>query len=141
MAKLRPAKCYRDHGKAYTRKSRYKRKAFVKGIPGSKISLFDMGTKGKHFGWRVSLVSKEAKQIRHNSLESARMAGQRTLAKLIGVQNFYFKIKTFPHQILRENPIAGGAGADRYSTGMTHAFGKPTSTTGFFQYRSLFSRD
>jgi large subunit ribosomal protein L10e len=32
----------------------------------------------------------------------------------------------YPHHILRENPLASGAGADRFSTGMQKAFGKPT---------------
>ncbi len=127
MARLRPAKCYREPGKAYTRKSRFKKKSFVRGVPGSKVVMYDMGEKGKHFGWRVSLISQEAKQIRHNSLESARMAAVRRLSRLIGNYGYYFKIKTYPHQVLRENPIAAGAGADRYSTGMTKAFGKPIS--------------
>ncbi|MBR9703247.1 50S ribosomal protein L16, partial [Candidatus Woesearchaeota archaeon] len=30
-----------------------------------------------------------------------------------------------PHHILRENPLASGAGADRMSTGMKMSFGKP----------------
>ena len=32
-----------------------------------------------------------------------------------------------PHHILRENPLASGAGADRMSTGMAHSWGKPIS--------------
>jgi len=34
------------------------------------------------------------------------------------------KIRIFPHHILRENPLATGAGADRMSTGMKKSFGK-----------------
>ena len=33
-------------------------------------------------------------------------------------------IRVYPHHILRENPLAAGAGADRMSTGMKHSFGK-----------------
>ncbi len=31
----------------------------------------------------------------------------------------------YPYHVLRENPLASGAGADRFSTGMQRAFGKP----------------
>ena len=35
------------------------------------------------------------------------------------------KINPYPFHILRENPVATGAGADRFSTGMQKSFGKP----------------
>ena len=35
------------------------------------------------------------------------------------------RIRPYPHHILRENPLASGAGADRFSTGMKKSFGKP----------------
>ena len=38
--------------------------------------------------------------------------------------NYYFTIDAYPHHILRENPLASGAGADRMSTGMKMSFGK-----------------
>jgi large subunit ribosomal protein L10e len=38
------------------------------------------------------------------------------------------KILVYPHHVIREKPIATGAGADRYSQGMAHAFGKPTGS-------------
>ena len=128
MAKIRPARCYRKPKRAYTRKSRFQKKGFVKGIPGSKIVMFDMGNRKGEFKYKVSLISKETKQIRHNALESARMASQRTLSSKIGVENYFFKIKTYPHNILRENPIAAGAGADRFQTGMSLSFGKAIGT-------------
>ena len=34
-------------------------------------------------------------------------------------------MRVYPHHILRENPLASGAGADRLSTGMAHNYGKP----------------
>ena len=33
-------------------------------------------------------------------------------------------IRIYPHHIMRENPLATGAGADRMSTGMKKSFGK-----------------
>ena len=35
------------------------------------------------------------------------------------------KVKVYPHHILREHALASGAGADRFSSGMAHSFGKP----------------
>lgn len=35
------------------------------------------------------------------------------------------KLMVYPHHVLRENPLAAGAGADRMSMGMQLAFGKP----------------
>ena len=40
---------------------------------------------------------------------------------------YFFQLRIYPHHILRENPLAAGAGADRMSTGMKCAFGKPIS--------------
>jgi len=34
----------------------------------------------------------------------------------------------YPHHIVRENPMATGAGADRVQDGMRKAFGKPVSS-------------
>ena len=38
---------------------------------------------------------------------------------------FYFKVRSYPHNIMRENPMATGAGADRFQRGMRLSFGKP----------------
>ncbi|MCK4714974.1 MAG: 50S ribosomal protein L16, partial [Candidatus Aenigmarchaeota archaeon] len=39
-----------------------------------------------------------------------------------------FKIKIFPHHVMREHALATGAGADRFSTGMQKAYGKSIGT-------------
>lgn len=67
-------------------------------------------------------------QIRHNALEAARVFANRYLVKNVGRNNFYLKIRVYPHHVLRENKIASGAGADRVSSGMRHAFGKAIGT-------------
>jgi large subunit ribosomal protein L10e len=41
-----------------------------------------------------------------------------------GVMNYHLKILIYPHNVLRENKQATGAGADRVSQGMRSAFGK-----------------
>jgi large subunit ribosomal protein L10e len=48
--------------------------------------------------------------------------------KEVGRSNFHFKVRVFPHQVLRENKQATGAGADRVSEGMRLAFGKAVGT-------------
>ncbi len=98
------------------------------GVPGSKITIFDMGNPRREYPVSVSLVIKEAVQIRHNALEAARIFANRYLVKNVGRNNYYLKIRVYPHHVLRENKIASGAGADRVSSGMRHAFGKAIGT-------------
>lgn len=126
MASLRKGKAYRDADKPpYTRKSKYRQKNFIKGIPGSKIVKFDDGNRKGVFTHVISIVSERSVNLRHNALEAARVSANKFLTTKLGNDNFFMKIKPYPHNIMRENPIAGGAGADRYSTGMSLAFGKP----------------
>jgi large subunit ribosomal protein L10e len=44
-----------------------------------------------------------------------------------GRLGYHLKLRTYPHHIVRENPMATGAGADRVQSGMRNAFGKPVS--------------
>lgn len=37
---------------------------------------------------------------------------------------YYLRVRVYPFHVLRENPLASGAGADRMSKGMQKAFGK-----------------
>ena len=45
-----------------------------------------------------------------------------------GRMGYQLKIRVYPHHIVRENPMATGAGADRVQDGMRKAFGKPVSS-------------
>ncbi len=119
---LRPAKCYsQTRGKPYTRKD------YMRGIPGSKITIFDMGEQ-KNYSHKVHLVADENCRIRHNALESARIITNKYLTNKIGRANYYFKVRVYPHHVIRENKMATGAGADRFQQGMRKAFGKPVGT-------------
>ena len=111
----------------YTRVSKKKpRKSYVVGVPYSRIHVFEMGKKDGKFEVALYLVSREAVQIRSNALESARIVSSKYLQKKLGLEGFFMKILVYPHQVLREHSIAMGAGADRYSQGMAHAFGRPS---------------
>lgn len=121
---LRKGRCYSRIKRAYTRKSKFKTKSFVKGIPSSKIIKFEMGDLHKEFKNCVVLFVKNDIQIRHNALESARVLVNRHLDKILG-NNYRLRVMPYPHHVLRENKILSGAGADRLSSGMQLAFGKP----------------
>ena len=126
---LRPGRCYRNFQRPYTRQSQKKpKKGYVKGVPKAKIAQFEFGKKGS-YEKKVFLVSKRNVQIRHNSLESARVSTVQILEKnLAKGMEFFFKVRVYPHQVLRENALATGAGADRFQEGMRHNFGKPIGT-------------
>ena len=123
---LRPGRCYHKFKKKpYTRISiRKPRKSFVKGVPASKIHQFEMG-KNKDYPLIFYLQSKENIQIRSNALEATRVTVTKHLTKNLGPDNFFFKVLIYPHNVLRINPMATGAGADRFSEGMRRSFGKP----------------
>mgnify|MGYP000670659981 CR=1 FL=1 len=128
MAKLRKFVCYRNVKRPYTRKSKYSKKNFIKVYPSSRISRFQVGDAKRNFRYKCLIKVKEAVQVRHNALESARLTANKVLEKAVGKGNYFLKMRVFPHHVLRENPLAKGAGADRMSTGMAHSFGKNISS-------------
>lgn len=109
----------------YTRKSRYRKKAFIKTVPQIRIQRFEVGNLSKNFEYIVKLKSKKTGQISHNSLESARQTSNRVLEESLGKTGYKLKIVTYPHHIVREHYQAAVAQADRMSSGMAHPFGKP----------------
>ncbi|MBU0980589.1 MAG: 50S ribosomal protein L16 [Nanoarchaeota archaeon] len=124
MAKLRKFSAYQKVERPYTRISKYRKKAYVRANPNIKIVRFEMGDCKKDFQVTLELLSKDKRQIRHNAIESGRQAANRLLEKDVGKESFHMKIRIYPFHILRENPLAAGAGADRMSTGMKKSFGK-----------------
>lgn len=118
----KPNSMYRQiKGRAYARKE------FMGGIPGSRLSQLDIGDLRSSFPVSVHLVAEETCQIRNQSLEAARISANRHIAKMAG-NSYRLKVRLYPHNVLRENKIAVGAGADRISDGMRHAFGTPVGT-------------
>ncbi len=126
---LRPGRCYTKPHRPWTRQSRRKpRKGYVKGVPGSKIHQFNVGDITKNYDKKLLLISEQNIQIRHNSLEASRIAAVHYLDIKLGQGNYFLRIRPYPHQVLRENPLATGAGADRFQQGMRRSFGKPIGT-------------
>ena len=118
----KPGSMYREiKGQAYARRE------YMGGVPSSRITQFEHGNKAD-YPVRLTLHVVEQCQIRHIALEAARISANRFLAKKIGATGYHLKIRVFPHNVIRENKIATGAGADRISDGMRHAFGKPIGT-------------
>ena len=121
MAEVKSRKGYQK------KRSRSHRKEFVRGGADPKIRMYDIGNKQK-LDLDVTLVLMiigEPRKLSHFALEAVRISVNRRLQKFLGRQNFYFKIRTHPHYIWREHTQLGFAGADRISTGMRNAFGKP----------------
>lgn len=126
MAGLRPGRCYRAIERAYTRKSKYKNKAFIKAVPARKVARYDLGDLKRDFNTRIDLISNNDIQIRDNAIESARQVIARKLDE--SNKPYHLQVKAFPHHALRENKMLTGAGADRMQTGMQRSFGRIIGT-------------
>ena len=128
MARIRKFAAYQNLERPYTRISKFNKKNFVRGgFPHLKITKFTMGNVSKQYDTLLTLHSLRAMNIRHNALEAARMTSNRVLEKALG-KDYFLRVKVYPFHVLRENPLASCAGADRMSTGMQKPFGKPISS-------------
>ncbi|MFC6954058.1 50S ribosomal protein L16 [Halorubellus litoreus] len=127
----KPASMYREISKPP-----YTRREYITGIPGSKIAQHKMGDAGaepEDYPVQISLRVDEELQIRHGSLEAARLSANRHMIKTQGEGNYKMILRKFPHHVIRENKQATGAGADRVSDGMRQAFGKVVGTAARIQ--------
>lgn len=119
----KPAKMYRyGTGMVTTRRE------YMGGVPPSRLTQFVIGNKTAKFPVQLSLTADERCQLRHNSLEAARISANKALEKYIGSANYCLNIRVYPHNVIRENKQATGAGADRVSQGMRRAYGKAVGT-------------
>jgi large subunit ribosomal protein L10e len=127
----KPASMYREISKPS-----YTRREYITGVPGSKIAQHNMGnlqTGPEDYPVHISLEVEEECQLRHGALEASRLSANRRLLKEVGQENYKMVLRKFPHQVIRENKQATGAGADRVSDGMRQAFGKPVGTAAHIQ--------
>lgn len=101
----------------------YIRREYISGKPQLKIAKFSSGQMKDDYDYKVELLVTERIQIRHNSLEAARLAANKRMAT-VGDMSFFSRLTVYPHVILRENKMIATAGADRLQEGMRRAFGK-----------------
>lgn len=128
MVKLRRNSAYQHMHRPYTRISKYVSKNFVRGgYPHLKLTRYDMGDQRKQYDTTLQLVVTRTTNLRHNSLEAARMTSNRMLEKNLG-SSYHLRVKVYPFHVLREHTMASGAGADRISQGMSMAYGKPVGS-------------
>lgn len=120
----RPARCYR-----YCKNKPYPKSRFCRGVPDSKIRIFDLGRKKAsvdEFPLTVHLLSDEYQQISSESLEAARICANKYITKVSGKDSFHMRVRVHPFHVIRINKMLSCAGADRLQQGMRGAFGKPT---------------
>jgi len=136
--KLRQASSYKKIKRPYTRVSRVKSKAYIKGAPHIKIAQYDMGEEGK-YPYEIQIISDKDMQVRDNALESARQVIVRVMES-IAKGGWKAKVRVVPHHVIRLHPLASGAGADRFQRGMTLAFGRPDGHAAqIFKGTTIFS--
>lgn len=119
----RPARCYR-----YCKNKPYPKSRFNRGVPDSKIRIFDMGKKRatvEAFPLCIHLVSNEYEQLSSEALEAARICCNKYLVKFVGKESFHIRVRVHPFHVTRINKMLSCAGADRLQTGMRGAYGKP----------------
>tara|TARA_B100001971_G_scaffold2807_1_gene2303 strand:- start:1887 stop:2426 length:540 start_codon:yes stop_codon:yes gene_type:complete len=128
----KPGSMYRQiKGQAYTRRE------YSGGVPNNRILRYFMGDRkmaeAGQFEVIVELSADNACQVRDTALEAARQVANATIRKSAGDMGYALRMHTYPHQILRENKQATGAGADRVSLGMRQSFGKNVGTAARVQ--------
>jgi len=119
----RPSRCYR-----YQKNKPYIKSRYCRGVPDSKIRIFDVGAKKTHvdqFPFVAHLVCDEKQQVSSEALEAARVAINKHLSKTIGKDAYHIRMRAHPFHVLRANKMLSCAGADRLSSGMRHSYGKP----------------
>jgi len=122
----RPARCYR-----YCKNKPFPKSRFNRGVPDSKIRIYDLGRKKAsvdEFPHCVHLVSDEYEQLSSEALEAARICANKYITKMAGKDAFHLRVRVHPFHVLRINKMLSCAGADRLQTGMRGAWGKPYGT-------------
>ena len=97
-------------------------------MPDAKIRIFDAGNKKASvdaFPYCIHIASDEVEQVSSEALEAARVAANKYMVKFCGKESFHLRIRAHPFHVLRANKMLSCAGADRLSSGMRGAYGKP----------------
>src|SRR6478609_9855592 len=91
------------------------RREYIRGKPQNKIARFASGQPKNNYDYLLELVVTERIQIRHNSLEAARLAANKTMSQA-GDMSFFGRLRVYPHVILRENKMIATAGRSEEHT-------------------------
>jgi large subunit ribosomal protein L10e len=67
----------------------------------------------------------EKQQLGSECLEAGRIVINKYMVLNAGKDSFHLRVRAHPYMVLRQNKMLSCAGADRLSSGMRHAFGKP----------------
>lgn len=139
--KLRPARSVRYIlSQPWARYSVKKpKKNYIKSLPHTSLMIFNMGMNRPTYDLLLTLDSEQAVQLRSNALEAARQVANKHLEREL-VNNYYFTVVTYPHNVIREKKRATGAGADRLSQGMSLSFGSPSSIAARVKYGQTVMR-
>lgn len=123
----RPASIYREKpNQPYTRQSQKAKDNYIKGAPAPRVTQYEQGVRDGDFDRTVVMRIEKGCGIRSEALEAGRVAASSYLGKELNPEEDYFlKIKPYPHHVLRYHPLAGIAQADRYYEGMRKPFGRP----------------
>jgi large subunit ribosomal protein L10e len=73
----------------------YVRREYIRGKPQLKIAKFASGQPKNDYDYKVELIVTEGLQIRHNSLEAARLAANKTMATA-GDMSFFSRLTVYP---------------------------------------------
>lgn len=95
-------------------------------MPHLNLNVYTMGDQKKGFDTEYSFIADHDIQLRDQTLEAARQAANKYLEKFIPNQ-YHLRVLVFPHNVIRENKMIAGAGADRLQKGMRKAFGRATT--------------
>lgn len=109
----KPAVMYRRlKGQAFTRRQ------YTGGVPNNRILRYFMGNRkvaeAGGFPIKLLLLADNPCQIQDKALEAARQVANARIRTAAG-ENYALRMHTYPHQILRENKQATGAGACLFS--------------------------
>jgi large subunit ribosomal protein L10e len=131
MAHRRPWHCYSSwNRRPYQHKrSANHRREYARGGSQSKIQRYWGGNKSVPWEeWELVVGLKVDKQIQisSNALEAIRITVNGYLQKMLGRNNYRFRIRPKPFQKYRENRMLAFAGADRVQSGMRNSFGRST---------------
>ncbi len=97
MVGLRKASAYsKKKVLPYTRASKKRKHSFIKTIPPQKVVKFVMGAvkpeQKKKFSFKLTLISTEKIQIRHNALEACRQYINKKLENELTMQQYTFTV-------------------------------------------------